>query len=63
MNDFSTLQITLVALAVLWEFAWKGAALWRAANLGQREWFVILLVINTVGILPIVYLLTNPKKA
>lgn len=45
----------LVPLA-LWTIFWKGLALWHAGRRGQPWWFVILLVVNTVGILDIIYL-------
>lgn len=40
----------------LWELVWKGLALWKAARNEQKYWFVVLLLVNTMGILPIVYL-------
>lgn len=43
-------------LFIVWAFAWKAIALWHAAHNGQRIWFVALLVVNTVGILEIIYL-------
>jgi hypothetical protein len=48
---------------LVWELVWKGLALWRSAQKEQSIWFVALLVLNTAGILPIIYLLTNPKKS
>ncbi|MDD4588741.1 MAG: DUF5652 family protein [Heliobacteriaceae bacterium] len=41
---------------VLWSVVWKGFALWHSARNDQRGWFVALLVINTVGLLEIIYL-------
>lgn len=41
---------------IVWDICWKGVALWRAANKGQKNWFIALLVFNTLGILPISYL-------
>lgn len=35
----------------------RGMALYKSARKGQTIWFVALLVINSVGILPIIYLL------
>ncbi len=37
----------------------KGFALWRAAKRGQQVWFIALLVVNSLGILPAIYLLLN----
>jgi hypothetical protein len=39
-----------------WVVVWKGFALWKAARQDQRWWFVVLLVINTLGILEILYI-------
>ncbi|CAN5713689.1 hypothetical protein BH11PAT2_BH11PAT2_08980 [soil metagenome] len=50
------LGILLLAVAA-WSLAWKGFALWFAARNHQKKWFIVLLVLNTVGILEIVYLL------
>lgn len=41
---------------LIWGLFWKGLALWHAGRRGQPWWFVILLVVNTVGILEITYL-------
>lgn len=46
----------LVAAAVAWSLAWKGASLWQAARDGSKPWFATLLVTNTLGILDAVYL-------
>jgi hypothetical protein len=46
----------ILVLLVLWSIFWKGLALWHSGRRGQAWWFVILLVMNTVGILEIVYL-------
>ncbi len=48
--------LPVIAIVVLWTLAIKGYALWQAARHGQKEWFVALLVINTLGILELVYL-------
>lgn len=47
-------QLWYVALFA-WTLAWKGMALWKAAHKEQKWWFVAFLVINTVGILEILY--------
>ncbi|MEK6818456.1 MAG: DUF5652 family protein [Nanoarchaeota archaeon] len=35
---------------------WKGLALWKSARNNQEVWFIVLLVINTLGLLEILYL-------
>lgn len=43
-------------LVVIWSLFWKGLAMWHASRRKQPYWFVILLVVNTMGILELVYL-------
>ena len=43
--------VLLVAVIVL-----KGYALWTAAKRNEKWWFIILLIVNTGGILELVYL-------
>jgi len=47
---------------LLWTLAWKGIALWKSARSGEKWWFVALFVINTIGILEIVYIFGFAKK-
>ncbi len=44
------------------ELVLKGIALYRAARNGQKYWFIAILVLNTLGILPLIYLLFFAKK-
>ena len=46
----------------IWEITWKGLALWQAARRSQKPWFIAILILNTVGILPIVYLKFYKKE-
>ena len=49
----------ILILAILWELYWKYIALFHCAKLDNKKWFLAILVINTIGILPIYYLYTN----
>ena len=53
----------MLLLLIIWSIIWKGIALWRAARLGSQAWFVILLIVNTFGVLEIIYLFVVTKKA
>lgn len=53
---------TLIAIVIIWTLIWKGLALWRAARSGAKIWFVVLLVVNTVGLLDILYFFFIHKK-
>ncbi len=50
-----------MALA-LWTIPWKGVALWKSARQSEKTWFVALLLINTVGLLEILYIFFFSKK-
>ncbi len=48
---------------VVWTLFWKGWALWRSARAGQKGWYAAMLILNTVGILEIIYIIiTNKPK-
>jgi heme A synthase len=49
--------IFFLVVAGIWSAMWKGVALWNAARNSQIVWFIVLLVVNTLGILEIIYLL------
>ncbi len=48
----------------LWTIFWKVVALWRSAKNNQRNWFIaiVILNLNTLGIVEIVYLFRFAKK-
>lgn len=52
--------IIIIPLAV-WSLFWKAMALWHAAKHGSKFWFVFLFLVNTVGILDIIYLIIIGK--
>lgn len=47
---------------MVWEAVWKAVGMWKSARHGQLVWFICIAVFNTVGILPIVYILFFQKK-
>lgn len=46
----------ILPFLLIWSLFWKGLALWHAGRHGQPWWFVILLLVNTVGIIELIYL-------
>jgi len=65
-NLFSGLMMgwlsVLLLPIILWSVFWKGWALWRAAKNDSKGWFIILLILNTAGILDIIYIFVVSKK-
>lgn len=51
-----------IALLALWDIVWKSIALWKAAKNNQLSWFIIFLIFNTAGILPIAYIKFFQKR-
>ena len=47
---------------VLWDAIWKGIGMWKSARNNQKIWFVLIFILNTVGILPILYIAYFQKK-
>ena len=47
---------------ILWEMVWKGIACYRAGRHRQKWWFFWMFILNTLGILQILYLLFFQKK-
>lgn len=54
----------LIAAAILlvWLTLWKGLALWRAGRNNQPWWFMAMFIIQTLGLLEIIYLLLYPPR-
>jgi len=48
-------------LVTSWALVWKGIALWKSARHNQKWWFIALLVINTLGLLEILYIFIFSK--
>lgn len=64
MAELSIPQINPLILLplIIWIYAWKGVALWKAARNSEKKWFVALLILNTLGILPIIYIFFFSRK-
>lgn len=58
LNSF----IIILVVATIWQMIWKGIALWKSAGLRQREWFIAILLINSLGILEMYYIFFVAKK-
>ena len=63
MSKEQIIQLAVAGVIILWTLPWKGVALWKSAKNGDLKWFIALLIVNTVGILEIIYILFFSKKA
>ena len=48
--------IWLFLIILVWSYIWKLLALWKSARKGSVTWFIILALVNTIGILEILYI-------
>lgn len=46
----------LLVLVFVWSTVWKAVALWKASRNNQLGWFILLLIVNTLGLLEIIYI-------
>jgi hypothetical protein len=58
----NSIPVWVLVLITLWSIPWKGIALWKAAQLSHKKWFIILLLANTIGILDIIYIYFVARK-
>jgi len=55
-TNFTTGQIITFVIITIWSIIWKGLALWKAGRKDHLTIFIVLLILNTVGIAEIIYL-------
>ena len=60
---FTGTTAILIAILIIWSLIWKGIALWKSARAGSKVWFVVFLIVNTAGILEILYIYIFSKKS
>jgi methionyl-tRNA synthetase len=59
---FSPALVLAIILISIWDGVWRAIALWKSGRNKQLGWFVCLFIFNTMGILPIIYILLFQKK-
>lgn len=52
----------LVILAIVWTLLWKVYSVWTASKKNDKKWFVALVILNTLGILDMIYVFGVAKK-
>ncbi len=51
----------LIYVVLVWTAVWKLLAMWKAARNKHIAWFIVVGILNTLGILPILYLYVFSK--
>ena len=54
--------IPLIAIVAICDTVWKLIAMWKAARNNHLAWFICIFIFNTIGILPIIYILIHKEK-
>jgi len=52
----------IILICVLWDGIWKLIAMWKAGRNNHLAWFICIAIFNTLGILPIIYILLLRDK-
>ena len=52
----------LILIVTIWTIPWKGLALWKSVKNESKPWFIVFLLVNTLGILEILYIYWLGKK-
>lgn len=58
---FASLFWGVMLVLIVWSTVWKGLALWQAARRGEKGWYIVMLILQTAGILEIIYLVFVAK--
>ena len=62
MPEFIHQFLPWIIVISIFELVLKMIAMWKAGRRNQLAWFIVIGIINTAGILPLIYLLTNRNK-
>ena len=62
IDTFINQNIWWILIVGIWSLGWKGWALWIAAKKNQKVWFIVFLIVNTLGILEIFYIFYFSKQ-
>lgn len=64
LGKYVLLVVVVLLIVAIWDIVWKLLAMWRASKRNEPVWFVLIMIINSMGIVPILYLIftKEPKK-
>lgn len=62
MLDLNVYTYFIFGIVFIWDFVWKGIGLWKSGRNNQLTWFVCILFFNTIGVLPLLYILFFQKS-
>ncbi len=56
LTNSDLLAMVIVIFLGIVVILFKGLGLWHSARQSQKWWFIAILILNTMGILPLIYL-------
>jgi len=59
--DWVNALMPVIVILGIWSAVWKGIALYKAGGNKSIPWFVVLFLVNTLGILEIFYIFVFSK--
>jgi len=62
LNSMLPWLIPVIIILAIWDAVWKLIAMWKAGRNNHLAWFICIALINTLGILPIIYILMHRKN-
>lgn len=60
--EWLTALMPVIVILGLWSAVWKAIALYKAGGKKDLAWFIVLFIVNTLGILEIFYIFVFSKK-
>lgn len=60
--EWLTALMPVIVILGLWSAVWKAIALYKAGGKKDLAWFIVLFIVNTLGILEIFYIFFFSKK-
>jgi hypothetical protein len=51
--------VPIIVLCVIWDTTWKLIGMWKAGRNNELAWFICIAIFNTMGLLPIIYILLH----
>ena len=55
------ISVWMFVVLIVWSYTWKLLALWKSARKNSVLWFIVFALVNTMGILEILYLFVFSK--
>ncbi|HNW71430.1 MAG TPA: DUF5652 family protein [Candidatus Paceibacterota bacterium] len=62
MQNLAGNNLIFLLIMIFWVIPWKGYALWTTVKNNNKIWFIVLLIVNTFGLLEVIYVFGVAKK-